>query len=142
MLQRKVNIPKEQSFFLFGARGTGKSTLLKASLPPAETLYLDLLLRETEEAILRDSRYFRRQVQALPPEIRHVVIDEVQKIPSLLDEVHWLIENDPTPRQYILTGSSARKLKLGAANLLAGRAFVRYLYPFTPVELSRATRTD
>jgi len=135
MLQRKVNIPKEQSFFLFGARGTGKSTLLKASLPPAETLYLDLLLRETEEAILRDSRYFRRQVQALSPEIRHVVIDEVQKIPSLLDEVHWLIENDPTPRQYILTGSSARKLKLGAANLLAGRAFVRYLYPFTPVEL-------
>jgi len=127
MLQRKVNIPKEQSFFLFGARGTGKSTLLKASLLPAETLYLDLLLRETEEAILRDPRYFRRQVQALSPEIHHVVIDEVQKIPSLLDEVHWLIENDPTPRQYILTSSSARKLKLGAANLLAGRAFVRYL---------------
>ena len=73
-------------------------------------------------------------INALPDEITHVVIDEIQKLPKLLDVIHRMM-NEGTKKYFLLTGSSARKLKKGAANLLAGRAFVKYLYPLTFLEL-------
>ena len=97
----------------------------------------DLLDRATEDRFTHDLGYFKRQVQSLSPETTHVILDEVQKIPSILDDVHWLIENGSPKRQFVLTGSSARKLKFGGANLLAGRAFVRYLFPFVADQTKR-----
>jgi predicted AAA+ superfamily ATPase len=77
----------------------------------------------------------QREVLMLPPTVQNVVIDEVQKLPKLLDVVHNLIETHKVPQRFVLTGSSARKLKAGGANLLAGRAALRTLYPLTSVEL-------
>jgi len=121
------------SFFLFGSRGTGKSTLLETLFAGKPTLWIDLL--DAEEA----RRYL------LHPELLEeraprdgktwVVIDEVQRVPALLNHVHRLIEKRKI--KFALTGSSARKLKRGAANLLAGRAFLNYLHPLTSAELGR-----
>jgi predicted AAA+ superfamily ATPase len=108
-ITRILKLPKEKNIFVFGARNTGKSTLVRHEFPTTKTLL------------------------ALPEVITHVVIDEIQKIPKLLNVVHYLIEN--TNKKFILTGSSARKLKYGGANLLAGRAFIYSLYPLTFVEL-------
>ena len=79
-------------------------------------------------------------IKALPPKISHVVIDEIQKIPKLLNVVHKLIEE--TQKKFVMTGSSARKLKYGGANLLAGRAFVYHLFPFTFLELKKNFDSD
>ncbi len=136
MFSRLINIPTSRSFFLFGARGTGKSTLLRQHFPKESSLWLDLLDPEVEQALAIDPGRLRRQVLALPPTISHVVIDEIQKIPSLLDVVHGLIENDRVPLHFVLTGSSARKLKAGGANLLAGRAVVRHLFPLFDAEIT------
>ncbi|MHB1046325.1 MAG: ATP-binding protein [Thermoanaerobaculia bacterium] len=109
-----------ESFFLWGPRQTGKSTLLRALYPDA--VWLDLL--KTDEQIRYASRpaLLREELEAVTPG-RLVVIDEVQKAPGLLDEVHWLIEN--RGRVFALSGSSARKVRRSHANLLGGRA-VRY----------------
>lgn len=123
----------KHSFFLFGPRGTGKSTLLKKRFQQDECLWLDLLDSGIEDQFLRTPSNLYAIVKALPKEIIYVVIDEIQKIPKLLDEVHRLIEE--TNKIFILTGSSARKLKHGGANLLAGRAFVYHLYPLSSFEL-------
>jgi len=133
MIDRLIRIDKNEHFFLFGPRGTGKSTLLHALLDPATTLYLDLLQPELEDEFSRFPQSFRARVLGTPPEITHVVIDEVQKVPKLLDAVHSLIEE--TDKVFVLTGSSARKLKRGGANLLAGRAQVLELFPFSVIEL-------
>ncbi len=96
-------------------------------------MYIDLL-RDTEFEelnLLPDSLEERLEAQ---PDIRRVVIDEVQKVPLLLDSVHRIIERDKR-HQFILTGSSSRKLKRGGANLLAGRAWVYHLFPLTAAEL-------
>jgi predicted AAA+ superfamily ATPase len=98
------------------------STLLRASLPPASTVVFNLLEADTEDRLARNPRALEREVLALPPILTHVVVDEVQKLPRLLDAVHNLIETHRAPQRFILTGSSARKLKAGGANLLAGRA--------------------
>jgi predicted AAA+ superfamily ATPase len=131
MIQRRLHLPSapDQSFFLWGPRQTGKSSLLKQLYP--EALWIDLL--KTNDFLRYTSQPFllREEVQAAAP--RLVIIDEVQKVPLLLDEVHWLIENTSTV--FGLCGSSARKVRRGHANLLGGRA-VRYeLYGFVSAEL-------
>ncbi len=133
MISRLINLPKDQSFFLFGARGTGKTTLLKALPWLKDCLMINLLKASTENRFARDPDELSSIVNAMPKEQTHIVIDEVQKLPKLLDIVHDLIEN--TDKKFILTRSSARKLKNGGANLLAGRAFTYHLYPFSFLEI-------
>lgn len=132
MLDRLINLPINYSFFLFGARGTGKTSLLKYRF--AENVhYVDLLNLDLEATYQLDPEQFYRELSALPTDTRVVIVDEIQKVPKLLDVVHRKIEESSL--MFILTGSSARKLKRGAANLLAGRAFVFHLHPLTAKEL-------
>jgi predicted AAA+ superfamily ATPase len=133
MFERLLNPTKSNHFFLFGARGTGKSTLLKHRLDSEKTLFLDLLSAKLETQLSRDPDQLAGMVHALPDAINTVVIDEIQKVPRLLDVVHALIEEKQ--KRFILTGSSARKLKYGGANLLAGRAFFYHLFPLSVIEL-------
>jgi len=117
------------------------------SLFPEDTCFwIDLLLPGTEERYARDPERLIREVRGLPPTITNVVIDDVQKVPDLLDIVHYLIEsptesstdqhkNESGAKRFILTGSSARKLRKGTANLLAGRALAYSLFPLTSFEL-------
>lgn len=130
MLSRDLSPPKS-SFFLFGPRGTGKSTWIRTTLPDALTI--NLLPAEAMVRYDAEPALFRAEVLSQPRE-RWVVVDEVQRAPRLLDEVHWLMEEKGYKR-FALTGSSARKLKRGVANLLAGRAVVRNLFPFTAHEM-------
>ncbi len=134
MYPRFLELTTDYSLFLFGPRGTGKSTLLRSLFPPDQTLYLDLLDFEVELRIGIDPGYLKGVLDRLSPQIRYVIIDEVQKQPHILNEVHRQIEKN-NHRFFILTGSSARKLKRGQANLLAGRAFSYTLYPFMASEL-------
>jgi predicted AAA+ superfamily ATPase len=120
---------RHRSVFLFGARQTGKSTLLHHLFP--EAVFFDLLEADTFRELSARPEYMR---QTLPPGAKLVVIDEVQKLPGLLDEVHLMIERDKELR-FVLTGSSARKLKRGGANLLAGRAWVTHLHPLVSAEI-------
>jgi predicted AAA+ superfamily ATPase len=91
-IPRLLKLPLHHSLFLFGARGTGKSTLLQKLFPDSHTLRLDLLDIETEERLARRPRELVDIVHALPSSIKHVLIDAIQKIPKLLDTVHLLIE--------------------------------------------------
>jgi len=134
MFRRFLRLSHQHSFFLFGPRGTGKSTLLKERFRLNECLWLDLLETEVEDRFLRNPGELYAIVKALPKETLYVVVDEIQKVPKLLDEVHRLIE-EKTGKIFILTGSSARKLKRGGANLLAGRAFVHHLHALSCFEL-------
>lgn len=140
MFQRRVNIPKTNNFFLFGARGTGKSTLLRALFSPDSSHWVNLLDLEVEDRLGRNPMEFQREVLSLPPTIEHVIVDEIQKLPKLLDIVHNLIETHKVKQKFGLTGSSARKLKAGGANLLAGRAALRTIFPLTCAELGPAYR--
>lgn len=136
MVSRICKPSKSHSFFLFGARGTGKSTLLKELFSPTEATFIDLLESDTEETYQKDPAHLLEVAQAIrqkTPKKKWIVLDEVQKVPQLLDLVHKLIEEKHF--RFALTGSSARKLKRGQANLLAGRAFLNHLYPLTHVEL-------
>lgn len=133
-LTRILNLPKNKHLFLFGARGTGKSTLLAAEFSADTTLAITFLDPETELRFSNHPNELVTIVQSLPAAITHVVLDEIQKIPKLLDVVHGLIEAK-VPQRFIMTGSSARKLRHGGANLLAGRAFVYSLFPFSFLEL-------
>jgi predicted AAA+ superfamily ATPase len=122
------------SFFLFGPRGTGKSTWLRALRDQA--IWIDMLDPETLRLFqARPERLMERV--AAQPLVTDVVIDEVQKVPALLDVVHKLIEGE-RPLRFILTGSSARKLRRGAANLLAGRLTELQMHPFMAAELGDA----
>lgn len=136
MFRRLLQTSHRNSFFLFGARGTGKTTYIRNEFNPEAVLYLDLLDAEIEDTYQRTPQRLEQQVQALPPTVEWVLIDEVQRAPRLLDIVHRLIEN--TEKRFVLTGSSIRKLRRGASNLLAGRAFVYNLYPLTAPELEDA----
>lgn len=136
MFKRLLQLPKNRSFFVFGARNTGKSTLIEHCFDKTHCLWLDLLNADTEARLAKDPDSLYAMVEGLDDSITHVVIDEVQKIPKLLDVVHRLLQKKK--KYFILTGSSARKLKRGGANLLAGRAFVYHLYPLTFVELGDA----
>lgn len=126
--------PHVGSFFLFGPRGTGKSTWLRGLRDQA--VWIDLLDPESQRLFqARPERLFERI--AAQPQAVDVVIDEVQKVPALLDVVHKLVE-DRRPLRFILTGSSARKLRRGAANLLAGRLTELHMHPFMAAELGPA----
>lgn len=118
-----------QSIFFWGPRQTGKSTLLKALFPNA--LFFDLLLTDVYKRLLTNPEYLRETVLATGNKV--VVIDEIQKIPQLLNEVHWLITNHSV--QFILSGSSPRKIIRSGENLLGGRALKYELYPFTFSEI-------
>ncbi len=132
MYERDLDLPKlleMKSFFLFGPRATGKSTLIARQLPDAQVY--DLLDAEVFGRLARRPRLLEEEHQ----EGCVVAIDEIQKLPSLLDEVHRLIES--RGMRFLLTGSSARKLKRGASNLLAGRAWEARLFPLTSHEIGR-----
>ena len=130
LIRRFFEIP-EQSFFLFGPRGTGKSTWLREQLPDA--LYLDLLEPSLHRRLsARPERL--REILAGSPRSANVVIDEIQRTPELLTVVHAVLE-EPSPPRFALTGSSARKLRRGGVDLLGGRALHRTLHPFMASEL-------
>jgi predicted AAA+ superfamily ATPase len=136
MIHRIVNPSKNSSFFLFGARGTGKSTFITQQLLPRiedDFLYYDLLDDETEERLRRSPSLLKTDLTNAKKKPKWIVVDEVQKIPRVLDVVHSMIEQSKI--KFILSGSSARKLKMEGANLLAGRAFEYRLFPFSFVEL-------
>jgi len=133
MIHRDLKPSKTSSFFLFGPRGTGKSTWLRGFSPAKNTLFVDLLDPQTEDSLFRNPNELKHQIEGRKNPPAWVVVDEVQKVPRLLDVVHGLIEGKGT--KFALTGSSARKLKRGVSNLLAGRAFVYQLFPFTEKEL-------
>lgn len=134
MVNRLCKLSKANSFFLFGARGTGKSTLIKSLFP--EALTFDLLIPEVEEELSRNPGLLLEKLEAYKhsnPNQPWVFIDEVQKIPMILNLVHKLIEEKHF--KFALSGSSSRKLKRGQANLLAGRAFLYELFPYSYLEL-------
>jgi predicted AAA+ superfamily ATPase len=134
---RDLRLPPS-AFFLFGPRGTGKSTWIRTNLPGA--LVVNLLPADSMLRYETNPAEFRAEVLS-QTKGSWIVVDEVQRVPRLLDEVHWLMEEGGYKR-FVLTGSSARKLKRGGANLLAGRAIVKSLFPLTTRELefSRPTR--
>ena len=133
MLKRLINPLKSNSFFLFGARGTGKTTFLKEEIITRNSLYIDLLTAEEFNRYRGNPDLLSEKLELISKNVDRVVIDEVQKVPSLLDTVHKLIEEKGI--KFALTGSSARKIRRGSANLLAGRAFVNNLYPLSYSEL-------
>ncbi|UCG88008.1 MAG: AAA family ATPase, partial [Gemmatimonadota bacterium] len=129
MYARQKVIDLSTSCFLFGPRGTGKTFWLRHSLP--DSVYIDLLEARTSGELLADPQ---RLANRIPLDYRHpVVIDEIQRAPALLDEVHRLIES--AGLVFVMTGSSPRKLRHGRSNLLAGRAISHQLFPFTAAEL-------
>ncbi len=136
MYTRRLNLLKSQSFFIFGARETGKTTFLKQQFSHTEPIWIDLLKQDIYSDLLtqpeRLLNYIPKQFNNRKKNNSWIVIDEVQKVPQLLDVVHRLIEEKKY--KFALTGSSARKLKRNAANLLAGRAFVFKLFPLTHLE--------
>lgn len=131
MYSRLIKPPKDKSFFLLGPRGTGKTTWVKSTFPQA--VYLDLLEAELFNDLLANPQ---RLENFIPKDYKDwIIIDEVQRIPDLLNEVHRLIER--YRYKFILTGSSARKLKQKGPNLLGGRALTYRLHPLTVAELGR-----
>lgn len=118
------------SFFLFGVRGVGKTTWTHEALPDAH--FVDLLDEARYQQLVADPSLIALELREVPRD-RVVVLDEVQRIPALLNEVHRAIEHDR--RRFALLGSSARRLKTADTNLLAGRATVRTMYPLVPAEL-------
>lgn len=140
MYPRLLKLPKKHSLFLFGPRNTGKSTLIEAQFPITHTQRFDLLDTALQAKFLENPEELFHIVSNLPPKITHIVIDEVQKAPKLLDVVQRLMKKKD--KFFILSGSSARKLKRGGANLLAGRAFVYHLYPLTFVEIGKDFNLD
>ena len=119
-----------ESVFFFGARQTGKTTFLKQKFPQAR--YYDLLKSDEYERLSRTPSLLREELKDCKEDVL-VIIDEIQKLPILLDEVHWLMVNCGV--RFILTGSSARKLRRGGVNLLGGRALHNSFYPLVSAEI-------
>jgi predicted AAA+ superfamily ATPase len=133
MFKRSIKLSKTNSFFLFGARGTGKTRLLGERFSADTDESFNLLDPDLFQELSLHPSTFENRLRRLPKSTRWILIDEVQKVPLLLDIVHKEIERGRF--LFAMTGSSARKLKRGAANLLAGRAFVYHLFPLTSREL-------
>lgn len=131
---KRILQPPANSFFLFGPRATGKSTWLRANFP--NKLHIDLLRNDVYFALSSAPAAFREQVLACDPKKTWIIVDEIQRLPNLLNDVHSLIESHGY--HFALSGSSARKLKRGQANLLAGRALVKHMYPLTFAEYGNA----
>ena len=149
MFNRLINYSKNNSFFLFGPRGTGKSTFLKQKLPESDYLWINLLNSDLERRLSTKPELLKSIIkeylttqgqQKSNPSPPFIVIDEVQKVPELLDVVHDCIESEKW--NFALTGSSARKLKKNGANLLAGRAFTYTAHPLTYSELGPAFKIN
>lgn len=146
MYKRKLNLPEllkqNKSTFLFGPRGVGKTVLAQNYLSNAKHAEsIDLLSLDTYRRYIAEPGLFRLEIEQRLQDIPNketltVLIDEVQKLPELLDEVHYLIERHKRRVQFLLTGSSARKLKRSGANLLAGRAWTLKLHPLSSYELN------
>jgi predicted AAA+ superfamily ATPase len=129
----KIDLPPRQSAFLWGPRKSGKTTYLKERFPHSlvyDFLQTDLFLEFSKKPSLLREQLLAKDVDTLKSP---VILDEVQKIPNILDEVHWLIENQGL--SFILCGSSSRKLKRGKANLLGGRAWRYEMFPLVTAEL-------
>ena len=128
-----MKLPRKQSAFLWGARKTGKSTYLKERFPNSvvyDFLKTDLFFEMSKNpSLLREQLLAKSEAELKEP----IILDEVQKVPQVLDEVHWLIENKGL--RFVLCGSSARKLKKGHANLLGGRAWRYELFPLVSKEI-------
>jgi len=135
MFKRQLRLPAagQETFFLWGPRQTGKTTLLQATYPQA--LRIDLLKADEFRRYIQNPEFLRAHL-AMGEQPGQIVIDEIQKVPQLLDEVHWLHENRGI--RFALCGSSARKVKRGHANLLGGRALRYELHGLTTVELGEA----
>ncbi|MFZ2956292.1 MAG: AAA family ATPase [Candidatus Ozemobacteraceae bacterium] len=132
MYYSRLLVPPSTSFFLFGCRGTGKSTWVSHVLPGAHVISL---LNETHyQEYLASPALFRQELHAIKPGT-WVFIDEIQRLPNLLNEVHSAIEERKL--KFILCGSSARKLRRSGVNLLGGRALEKHLFPFLPQELKK-----
>lgn len=127
----RLIVPPQESFFLLGPRGTGKSTWLEHSYPQA--IRVDLLLPEQERKYLAAPERLIELVDSLP-EGGTIILDEIQRAPGLLPVIHFLIESGK-PIQFIMTGSSARKLRREVGNFLGGRALLRQMPPFFAQEL-------
>lgn len=118
------NLPKGQSCFFWGARKTGKSTYLKEKF--LDSMYIDLLQADIYQHYFKNPQRLREEIRACSGNVSIIILDEVQKVPLLLDEVHYLIESNKD-LQFILCGSSSKRLKATGANLLGGRAW-RYMF--------------
>lgn len=128
----EMNLPPGQSAFLWGGRQTGKSTYLKKKF--SQSPVYDLLQNDVYFALLQEPQRLRQELLAKkPPPHIPVIIDEVQRVPDLLQEIHWLIENARI--SFILCGSSARQLKRKHAHLLGGRAWRYQMFPLTSNEI-------
>ena len=131
IFNRNIVLPAsgEETFFLWGPRQAGKSTLLRERYPRSR--WLDLLKADEFRRYVSNPEFLRQEIEAggRPAPGEQIVIDEIQKVPALLDEVHWLIENRRL--HFALCGSSARKVRRGAANLLGGRALRYELHGLT-----------
>ena len=129
-----LDLPPRQSAFLWGARKTGKSTYLKANFE--QSIYYDLLKSDLYLQLYKEPATFREEILSFDKARlqQPIIVDEIQKIPILLDEVHWLIEN--ASASFILCGSSARKLKQSGVNLLGGRAWGYHFYPLVYPEIT------
>jgi predicted AAA+ superfamily ATPase len=132
MYSRIIKPPSDKSFFLFGPRGTGKTTWVKATFPKA--LYFDLLEASLFNDLLADPQRLENLIPLGFKE--YIIVDEVQRVPDLLNEIHRLIEK--YRYRFLLTGSSARKLRRSGSNLLAGRALTYAFHPLTVLELGSA----
>jgi predicted AAA+ superfamily ATPase len=138
MYTRRLN-PPGRSFLLLGPRGTGKTTWLRARLPKAH--WYNLLLDREQLRLMRDPQLFRQEIEALPSG-SWVVIDEIQRLPSLMNEIHDALASAPRRWRFALTGSSARRLRREDVNLLAGRVVMRRMLPLTLAELGKAPSID
>ena len=145
MIHRIIDIPfKRKSVFLFGPRQVGKSTLIKHLLADMDCLEIDLLKGDILLKYKKNPSLLRAEIEFLlrNKDSVFVFIDEIQKCPELLNDVHYLIEKFKRKLSFILTGSSARKLKRVSVNMLAGRAWRFFLFPFTHVELGQRFNLD
>jgi uncharacterized protein len=133
MVSRHFKPLKSRSFFVFGARGTGKSTWLRTSFPEKDVIYINLLDPDVYESLSLKPLKFLELITSKENQKKIVVIDEVQRVPALLDIIHDQLSQ--SKRLFVLTGSSARRLKQKGTNLMAGRASVYNLYPFSMDEL-------
>lgn len=133
MVNRLFKPLKTRSFFIFGARGTGKSTWLRSRFKDKESVFINLLDPEVYERLLLDPKVLKELLLSKSSENKVIIIDEIQRVPALLDIIHN--ELSLHKRIFILTGSSARKLKQKGINLLAGRASVYHMYPLSMEEL-------
>ena len=130
-MYKRIFPPSKRSFFILGPRGTGKTTWLKSYYK--KSVFYDLLNPSIYLKHQKNPGLFRQEISALPKN-SVIIIDEVQKLPILLDDVHHFLAQRNNKKQFVLSGSSARKLKRTSANLLGGRASQKFFYPLIYAE--------